>query len=245
MMATRHPTSTNSIRGVTLLELLVSVAILGAVASLLWGTFSRTWAGRVYAESRAATFATARSAVSWLERDIAGGGSAGSYPAGPALFVSKGVEQRESQDLDTPLLHLTTASALGTAALEVALGRDVPLPGPQRAEQARVLYRLERAEQDGGPPQEPLALVRYEWRPASDEERELASRVVLARDIISIRLRFSLNGTDWKEEWEAGTGRSNVLPNIVETRLVLADASGQPVEFVSATTVIAGGQPSG
>jgi prepilin-type N-terminal cleavage/methylation domain-containing protein len=33
-------------RGVTLIELLVAVAILGVIAALLYGTFSRTLAGR-------------------------------------------------------------------------------------------------------------------------------------------------------------------------------------------------------
>lgn len=240
---TRRPTlrlvdEVPAARGVTLLELIISVAILGTVASLLYGTFSRTWAGRVYAESRAASYATARLAVGWIERDIAAGGVVSGFPDGPALFVSKGLEERPSRDLDKPLLHMTTASALGTAPIDVALGKDIPLPGPQRGGQARVLYRLEREQ----PQDKHLTLVRYEWRPPNSLEREHAARAELASDIVSVRLRFSLNGSEWVETWEAGTGRSNVLPKIVETRLIVADSSGRPIEFVSATSIVAGGQ---
>jgi prepilin-type N-terminal cleavage/methylation domain-containing protein len=227
-------------RGVTLLELIVAVSILATVAALLWGTFSRTWATRQYAESRADTYAVARAAMSWIARDIAACGATRTYPDGKILFVSSGLGREESTDVGTPLLDFTTTSALGTAPLEFAPAADVPMPGPQRGEQARVLYRLERektAARDS-----PMSLVRYEWRPAADAERDEASRAVIVRTVHSIRLRFSNDGKDWRESWDTRASGLNHAPSVVETRLTLIDSENERVEFLSATSLPMGGR---
>jgi prepilin-type N-terminal cleavage/methylation domain-containing protein len=232
-------------RGVTLLELIVAVSILGVVAALLWGTFSRTWSSRLYAESRAETYAVARAAVAWLERDLTAGGASVIYPDGKVLFVSRGLGERESTDHEKPLLHITTASALGTAALEFSPHNEVPMPGPQRGEQARVLYRLELDDDLESKRNAPMILVRYEWRPPAITEREHASRAVIVRDVVSVRFRFSNDGSEWKETWDTTTTRVAHFPRTVETKLVLADDDGVGVEFVSATAIPIGGPQGG
>lgn len=229
-------------RGVTLLELIVAVSILGTVAALLWGTFSRTWSSRVYAESRAGTYAIGRAAIGWLERDIAGTGVAHGYPDGSVLFVSSGLGERETDEFETELLHITTASALGTAPLEYAPGADIPLPGPQRGDQARILYRLENDDDDiRSTASERLSLVRYEWRPPGAGEREDAARAVIVDRVLSLRLRFSDDGETWRETWDTTAAGVRHVPRIVETRLVIADSDEEPIEFVSAVGTAVGG----
>ena len=72
--------------GVSLLEMLVAMAIFAIIASLLYGTFSRTAGARRYVEERAAVYSLARSSISWLERDIEAAFSAHTYPVGEHRF---------------------------------------------------------------------------------------------------------------------------------------------------------------
>ena len=158
--------------GVTLLEMLVAIGIFAIIASLLYGTFSRTAAARRYAQERAAVFSVARSAVTWLERDMQAAFSAGAYPEGPPHFVSAGRVERETLEDEPALLDLTTATSLGTTPLEVA---SFVVEGRlEQSDQARVVYRLEEPAQDragfdaGGDTriQAGFDLVRYDFRPA-------------------------------------------------------------------------------
>jgi prepilin-type N-terminal cleavage/methylation domain-containing protein len=238
----RSPTTTNA-GGVTLLELLVAVAILATVAGLLYGTFSRTFVTRALVEARARQLSTARTAVDWLERDVAGCGAVRGFPDGDVLFVSSGVGERPAQELDTPLLHLTTASSLGTVALEVETPDDIGM-GSGRGDQARVLYRLEAEEDaDGRRDEERLLLVRYEWRPPRAGDREEAGRAVLARGVRSLRLRFSVDGKQWKDAWDSREGGDGArVPAVVETSLVLHGDTGADLEVLSAKALLLGGR---
>jgi prepilin-type N-terminal cleavage/methylation domain-containing protein len=228
--------------GVTLLELLVAVAILSTVFGLLYGTFSRTFITRTRVETHARKLATARTAIDWLERDVAGCGAVTVFPDGDALFVSSGVGDKPTHELDTPLLHLTTASALGIGALEVEVPDDTGI-GPGRGDQTRVLYRLEAEEtRDGARDEERLVLARYEWRPPRSADREEASRAVIARGVRSLRLRFSVDGGEWNHEWDSRTGSGRGIPSVVESTLVLHGDDGTNVGLVSAVAVVLGGR---
>ncbi|MEE8312286.1 MAG: prepilin-type N-terminal cleavage/methylation domain-containing protein [Candidatus Binatia bacterium] len=228
----RHPAE----GGVSLLEMLVAMAIFAIIASLLYGTFSRTAGARRYVEERAAVYSLARSSISWLERDIEAAFSAHTYPVGDRRFVSAGRVERETTDDETPLLDVTTATSLGTTPLEapgfIIEGRR------EQVDQARVVYRLEEPPDDDGDVYG-LDLVRYDFRPARLEDLEEASRAVVARHIQAVELRF-FDGLTWWESWDSRRGQTNAgrAPRMVETRVTIATLDEDPVTFVSGVALV-------
>jgi prepilin-type N-terminal cleavage/methylation domain-containing protein len=235
--------------GLTLLELLVAVSILALLSPLLYGTFSRTLASRNYATARAAAFSTARAAMDWLERDLAGSFVVGSYPAAVKYFFSTGAADEPAGNEEPYLLDVTAASALGTSLL--VRPEAIAVPGPSRPDQAHVIYRLEEQEDDevtgdDGGTIAAASLVRYDFRPAFGGELEDASRAVIARNVESIQLRF-YDGTTWFESWdsEAIGIQHDRAPLLVEVRMTIVAAEGDPLEFVSAVTLPMGGRRDG
>jgi len=254
MKQTESPTRRSPAAGMTLLELVVAVGILGIVGGLLYGTFSRTITSREYAVASARAFAAGRAAIDWLERDLKGAFSTGSYPRGPGVFFSIGKADDVTLDERRPLLELTTVSALGTAPpVSAAL---VPDHAEHLPDEARVLYRLEDDDPDSetadssptdarAATQRTFALVRYDLRPAltGTDALEHASRAVIARGIDAVTLRF-FDGFTWHESWDSrgGGGQRDSAPVVVEARLEIRHAAAiEPVSLVSAVRLPLGG----
>lgn len=224
--------------GVTLLELLVAVAVLGVIAGLLYGTFSRTMLSREYVQTRAATYSSARLAMDWIERDLMGSFAIAAYPTGLKRFISPGYAGLDTLGRDAPMLDLIAASARGTTPLErpgfIAEGFV------DRGDQARIVYRLE--EDPGDAPEPSANLVRYELRPPLMTDFAPASRAVIASGVESITLRF-YDGHSWYHRWSTIDGGSSqrLGPRVVELRLNLVDDSGTAT-FVSAVRLPLGGR---
>jgi prepilin-type N-terminal cleavage/methylation domain-containing protein len=259
---TRRRSGAGRAKGVTLLELLAAVAILGLIATLLYGTFSRTLLVRDRATVSMERYATARAAFAWLEQDLEGSFGVGLYPRGAKRFFSPG-----SADTATlggaPLLDVTTTSARSTTPLS---GTAPPLDEIEglhdRGDQARVLYHLEAPADDPDARTAGFDLVRYEYRPPTSADLEDAARAVIAHGIRSVELRF-FDGGQWHESWDStgtsgvatgidaggasdsgaeSTSRGGIAPKIVETRLRLDDGNGGVIELVSAVYLTMGGR---
>jgi prepilin-type N-terminal cleavage/methylation domain-containing protein len=232
-------------RGVTLLEMLVALAVFGIVATVLYGTFSRTIESRDYASARTELFARARLAFDWLEQDLEGSLSVATYPAGKAKFLSSGSDLAETPDL--PLLDLTVRTSRRAATLG---GPRDESPGSALVDQARVVYRVEELEDedllglalaaDGG---RPRGLVRYELRPPLDGDFDAALRTVIVRDLASIQLVFDDRGTTL-DRWEASDSLSlrSRGPRTVDIRITLKDRDGSTAELTTTVLVPLGGR---
>jgi prepilin-type N-terminal cleavage/methylation domain-containing protein len=231
--------------GVTLLEMLVAVAIFGVVASVLYGSFSRTLDARNLAGERAAIYATARVAMDWLEQDLKGSLSVDVYMKGKPRFFSTGHGGEDTVSADDPLLDLTVRTARRGAAIRTEAGEEL---ATTLADQSRVVYRVEeeseefldapiRAGSTG------LVLARYEIRPPLEEGVERSLRTVVARGIRSIDLSFEDRGTildRWEQTEESASGVNG--PRVVEIRLVLDDEDGNPSEFATSVLIPMGGR---
>jgi len=226
--------------GVTLLELLVTVSILATISGLLYGTFSRALAARVYATAAIDRYARARAAIDWLQDDLEGAYAAGLYPSGAKRFLSSG--RTDAPTLGgAPLLDITTTSARGTTAL---VGPILDVDGPRdRGDQVRVLYHLEAPSEPNEGDADGFDLVRYEHRPPIDIELKDASRAVVARGIASVTLRL-FDGAAWHDEWDAiatAADHGRPPPVMVQIRVRLADTD-EPAELVSAVRLALGGR---
>jgi prepilin-type N-terminal cleavage/methylation domain-containing protein len=227
--------------GVTLLEMLVAVSILGVIAALMYGTFSRSLATRDYVTSRARLFTTARTALDGIERDLMGSFVSGRYPFGAARFFSTGKADEDSLASDLPLLDVTAVSARGTTPLEV--GSFLPESHDDRGEQARILYRLEKVDVPGTAGASELALVRYEVRPPGPIDFATASRSVVVRGVESVSLQFA-DGATWHEDWDSAAPgiERGALPIAIRSQLTLASDDGRPLTLVSGIVLAQGGR---
>jgi prepilin-type N-terminal cleavage/methylation domain-containing protein len=243
--------TSKSARGVTLLEMLVALVIFGIVAAVLYGTFTRTLESRDYAVSRADVFARARMAFDWLEQDLKGSLSVGTYPAGRPRFLSAGNGENETADL--PLLDLTVRTTRRSAVIDA--DRD-DAPGAVLVDQSRVVYRVEESEdgEDLAPPPRagggaiangPRYLVRYELRPplGDDDDLDSALRTVLVRGLARIEFRFVDRGAEL-ERWEPEetTSLRSLGPRLVDIRLELFDADGRTTELSTTVLIPLGGR---
>jgi len=222
--------------------MLVAVGILAAILPLLYGTFSRTLAGRDHAAEALARYASARAAIQWLEQDLEGSFVSGLYPTGIKRFVSPGKPSESVFGEPIPLLDVTTVSARGTTPIhEDALGPEgaddgVLGAGDSRGDQVRVRYFLERADADATGDPLGLELVRYEQRPPEREELDLAVRAVIARSLDGVELRF-FDGASWREHWDSTASGSPVqgtVPRAVQILVTSTATDGDAPIFVSA-----------
>jgi hypothetical protein len=181
--------------------------------------------------------------MDWLERDLQGSFVVGSFPAAVRYFYSSGKADRAAEELDPPLLDVTTASALGTSLLVAATG--LPANAPDQPDQAHVIYRLE-SEEDADELEPGLALVRYDFRPALGDDLEEASRAVVARRVRSVTLHF-FDGATWFESWDSKAAgiQHDRAPLLVEIRVSVLPTEGAPLEFVSAVMLPLGGSNAG
>ncbi len=233
--------------GFTLLEVLVAVAILGVIATTLFGSFSRTVATRDYAQARAAVFAAGRRAVDLIEEDLGGtfatGAFGNEFDPPPPRFFADGDAEMSSTDTAVVVLDFTALSSRGTTPLD-GIGAPPPF-GIDRGDLTRIVYRLERPDSDFNsrafdPSSEELQLVRYEMRPPTSQIEEAGLRSVIAHNVrgLSLRMRAPLGG--WQSDWQSDVGADGGrAPIIVQTRLRLAAAEGPEAEFVSAAYLAA------
>jgi len=225
--------------------MLVAVAIFGIVASVLYGSFSRTLEARNLAGERAEVYATARVAMDWLEQDLKGSLSVDLYLKGRPRFFSTGHGGEDTTSADDPLLDLTVRTARRTAALRDEAGQEL---AATMADQSRVVYRVEEESDDffeslRRTGDTSLNLVRYEIRPPLEEGIEQSLRTVVARGLRSIDLAFEDRGSileRWEQTEESGLGVTG--PRVVEIRLVIDDADGNPAEFVTSVLIPLGGR---
>lgn len=201
--------------GLSLLETLVAVAILAIVTAILYGTFSRTFASRNYVTERSEQLVAARTAIDWLDRDLAGSFDVALHDRGTVRFrawASGGGE-------DIRLVDLTTLS--GVAG---------------RGDQARVLYLL-RPEQPPDPERRrTFSLLRYEARPPGPLEPESLSGTVIASGLGSVRLRM-FDGSRWHDQWDSASRPGAVAPTLVELRVELAGDNADPLVLTSAVAL--------
>ena len=212
--------------GMSLVELMVAVSVLAVVTAIVYGSFARTAAARDHALARAKVFAEARSAFSWLERDLRGSFATGNLPAAiPRFWADISTNSTIAVDAETTVLDLTLLSARGTTPIE-GLG---PLPLDDRADQARVAYRLATGS-DG------MDLIRYERRPPGPIDDDSSVRTVVASGLGWLEIRF-FDGKRWQARW-AGQAAQRRAPEAAEIRLGFTDKlGGEPLVLSSSTQI--------
>jgi|GEM_PF-1359509 len=233
-------------RGFTLIEIVIAVAIVGILAGGLFGTFSRTISSRDYAQRHATVFASARRAIDLIESDLSGLYPTGSFDDRFADPVPRFYAVRDpvlsSRDDNLVVLDFTAVSSRGTTPLD-GLG-PLPPEGLDRGDLARIIYRLEipankDAEIDPTSGRPFPELVRYEVRPSIAEALAHSVRVVVLDSVGALSFRMRGPRGSWQTNWDSrpAGGASGRAPFLFETRIDIP-APPEGMEAFRSTTYL-------
>jgi len=190
-------------RGFTLLELLVSLAIVAILALAQAAPFQRVVVSRERAEAAMERTNAARLTLQRLAEELTG-----AVPIGGPL----GTFEVAEQDLDVPASRLRFAT---TAARRVRSGVQDPIE--------IVEYRVERSPDDP----ERAVLIKQQLPSVAAEGTPPASWIVLD-DVAGFTVRVLPDGGDLLTSWRAGSGSAVQVPRAVELQLALADGTEDP-----------------
>jgi len=240
------------VRGFTLIEIVIAVAIVGIIASGLFGTFSRTISSRDYAQGHAAVFADARRAIDLIENDLSGVYATGSFDDRSAdpipRFHAVGDPVMSSQDDAIVVLDFTAVSSRGTTPLD-GLG-PLPPQGLERGDLVRIVYRLEIPVSEN-PQIDPAsgrpfpALVRYAVRPPIADAVSHGVRSVVLDAVASLLFRMRGPRGAWRNDWDSRPTATDGgrTPFLFETRVDLPIAPDDTEAFRSTTYLPIAAQP--
>lgn len=196
-------------RGFTLLEIIVSVAILAMISLLIYGAFDSMSRGKKGEEAKAERARTGRSAILRMTRELSSAFLSLHTPNLPALVVRQTTfTSVNSQPFDR--IDFTSFAH-----------RRIRADAPE-SDQAEIGYFVVPNPDDS----DKMDLVRREQTPIDLDPRRGGQVNVMAEDVESFNLRFFDPLTwQWTESWDsmqAASGQPNRLPLEIEITLVLA-----------------------
>lgn len=239
--------------GFTLLEITITLAILGVVMTLVYGVFTQTITAKNHTEEVGEQFTSARSALARITQDLlnARQGAAAALPAGQRN-ANDPPAQPQSRPVATPT---PSNSRVYLPQLGLFLGRArsehrVPLDDLAFSATVRRPTALTYGATDVG-------IVHYFLAPISDDARDrlglfretvfslsgegfdpdrpnAATTTLVLPDVVALDFRF-FNGKEWGEEWDSTNPRDfAVAPLAVEIELAVASPGATPETYRTA-----------
>jgi prepilin-type N-terminal cleavage/methylation domain-containing protein len=230
--------------GFTLLEITITLAILGVVLTIVYGVFSQTIAAKELAERRADDTASARAALARMTQDLQN--ARASLPGAP------GQAQAPPRGAPPPARAGAPAKVLPDRAL--FLGRPHTEGGVPVDDIAfTTIVRRPTAATFAGMD---LGIVHYFVAPLSPQSTTLglfretifslsgeefdpdkanpASSVLILPGVSTLGLRF-FDGKDWEEEWDSSDSRNfTAAPLAVEITLGVTNDAGESERYQTA-----------
>lgn len=233
-------------RGFTLLEIAITMTILGIVLTIVYGVFAQTVAGKELAESRAEETAGARSAIMRIARDLesarpAPGSSAppagtpapsatptpnaraGAFDPRRGIFLGR---LRSEQGVLLDDLAFTTLLRRPTAATFAGIDLGIVhyfLAPPADDSTTLSLYR-----------ETIFALAGGRFDP---DTPDLGSSTRILDGVTGLAFRF-YDGDEWLQEWDSTDARNYATaPLAVEITLTVANDQGLTERYMTAVDV--------
>lgn len=190
--------------GFTLVEVLLSLALLGIIVSIIYTSLVRSVQVKETVEGRLETYQVARALLDRMTREL----QAATLPPYNKQAAFVGIEgDLDGQPWDAlHFVSLDPADQQGSGVDQAEIGYA---PQFDRREERRVLLRREDVHIDDNPLEGGMAV-------------EVAERVE------SLRVRH-FDGREWQRAWDSRTTKT--LPTAVEITLVLRDREGMPATF--------------
>ena len=224
--------------GFTLLEIVITLGILGIVIVVIYGVFARTLAAKEHTESRAEEFSSARAALNRIVADLqtaqvnpAGTGEPtpvttphAPLPPTPSPTPASGNSQLFPADQQ---LFLARARSQGGVALD-DLAFSAFLRRPTAITFSAVDLGIVHYFVDALAPDSPRlglyreALYSLSGDALDPDKPNPASSVLLVEDVAGFELRF-FDGKDWGPEWNSTDTRNfAAAPRAVQMALTIA-----------------------
>ena len=194
------------IRGFTLIDVMVALAIFGVLAALAYGALGQTLTNSDMLTERMDRLQSIQRTISYLSSEM--------LQAAPRS-VRADLGQYE------PALRSSFASDF---ALELTHSGWPNSAGVPRSTQQRTAYRIEDDE-----------LVRYHWNVLDRTVNNVPVTTVMMTDVESLTFRFLQADGEWSDQWPPlnlqTTSNTNALPRAVAITLILPD-EGELVRIV-------------
>jgi prepilin-type N-terminal cleavage/methylation domain-containing protein len=204
-------------KGFTLLEILVSIAILAVILGAIYGAYTSNVEAIQMARQHGQVNQVARIVLDRLSKELE---SAFIQSENIPDHVKLGItgETQEKEDKRIGRIHFTTLSSS-------PLAERVP-----QTDLCEVGYDLEEDPEDGG-----YVLYRREDGSPDEDIETGGGRYEVARNVAGFEVTFvDSKGEEW-DQWDSiGTeGHSGTLPLLVVLRLTLFDQLGRPHTFTT------------
>jgi len=217
-------------RGMTLLEIIVSLAILSMISLLIYGAFDSMSRGKKGEALRVERAHQGRAAVLRIARELQSAYLSLHTPTVPALqtrltaFIASSSTNYDRVDFASFAHRRTEASS-------------------HESDQAEIGYFVVRDPDHDGK----MDLVRREQVPMDMDPKRGGVVNVVAENVESFSLRFldPMSGL-WVETWDtqqAATGQYNRLPLEIEIKLTLAEVPGAAAATYTTKTTLPMQQP--
>lgn len=207
----------------TLLEILVSIAVLSMISLLLYGAFDSLSRGKRAEALRSERARQGREAIARISRELAGAYLSAHQPQSPAL-VSRMTSFIGQQDSNFDRLDFATFAHRRLEA------------DSRESDQSEIGYAVVKDPEKS----DKMDLIRREQIPIDQEPKRGGVVNVVAEDVESFDLRFldPLSGL-WIETWDTTqtTGQLSRLPLAVRVSLTLKGIRGGP-PLVYSTKII-------
>ena len=222
-------------RGFTLIEMLLAITIFGLLMIGVYQSFDQAFRSYQTVQRTRDVFDTARGAMDLIHEDLSSAVIFSGQPS--AVFIGRDDSDGREANLDSVVMFTLTHTPLQ--------------PGAAAADQCEVEYRIITDRETGK-----RALLRREEPNPDALHEEGGGYTVLTDRVVSLDFRY-FDGELWTEFWDSAsrgdaaaaearvdrddTRNRGVLPEAVETELIIADDEGREEVFTMATRIMLGG----
>lgn len=195
--------------GFTLIEAMVAIAIVGIVATLVWGGFSQTARNKRRVERQLDRYHVIQSALTRMAREM------------KMAFVS--AQQNPNQSLRTVRTAFVGTRRGGSARIDfTSFSHERLVRNAHTSDQNELSYFVTDH------PEKPAVdvLVRREQRRIDDEPRKGGHADILVEDVEELQLEYlDPKSGEWLRSWDTTQAamQPNRLPSQVEIRLTVPD----------------------
>ncbi len=216
-MARDYPLQRKGLRGFTLLEVLVSVAILAIIMAAVYSAYTTNVEAIQIARENGQVQQTARIVLDQMSKDLQSAISELTVPSDKIRLGLIGkTEEKEGKRLDrvdfTTLTHLVLSSQSPNTDLCEVGYRVVEDPDQQNV---LVLMRRDEASPD------------VDFTEGGDLQE-------MARNVVEFKITYEDSQGEELDRWDAGdSGSASLLPVLVKVRLVLKDSLEREHVFIT------------
>lgn len=214
-----HTHSRTNQSGFTLIEILISVALISLIMLMIWQTTSQTLSAKRRMEKRDAVFHSARVSMDKIVQDFS------------QAFLLKG-DSHLGKKQGSPVLKTVFKGDADQASL-ASLSHLRLFSGSKESESAEVGYKLEQDPEKN----DFFVLMRRESKEIDNNPEEGGVWIPLAKGVKKLSFEY-YDGTkfDWKNSWNSESIEKEQLPRAVRIQLVFEDP-GKPEKELPFTTV--------